>query len=461
MRPYVWDPWRTADRHPDRLAVIAGDESCTFGEITARADALAAGLAARGVADGAVVSTDIPSGPRFFALALAALRHGHGLLPVDRELFDGPAGAAILTDTAAAIHVTDRPLAGLSARQVLDDDLAAAGRGARETPDRPAGWLMFVSSGTTGQPQAVPRPRPWRPYRGVAVAERYAAGVDKGPCLMTNPAYHLGTLGPALYALQAGSAVVVQRTWSAEGFVELVDRHRADSALLSPDGLLDVVESGAAPLRSLTVVFHSGSACPPDVKRAGIALLGPVLHEFYGTSRSTITEITSPEWLRHPGSVGRPLPGIRIDIMRDGEVLPAGEVGEIQVRLREADHADGESSHVDTGDIGFLDADGYLSVIGRADAEGRWNQALLEHEVRLLAGVSDVAALADKGVCFVEVDRDGRADPTADVLAAAERLRVPVHRVRVAPRGSLPRTRSGKLARAQLAAEEVERPVRA
>ncbi|MFJ2187215.1 class I adenylate-forming enzyme family protein [Kitasatospora sp. NPDC087861] len=461
MRPHLWDPWATARTAPDRTAVVADDETYTFAELTSRADALAGALRARGVPDGTILSTDIPTGPRFFALVLAALRHGHGLFPIAPNLLALPEGPSLLTDAGVALHLTTgAPTAGgpaLPCPVVGDDDLLAGVAHApaipAPAPPPAAGHLVFATSGTTGLPQAVVRTRPNRPYKGVAVAERYGAGLSRGPHLMANPTYHLGTLGPALYALQAGSAVVVQRTWSTSGFAELADRYAADSVMLSPDRLTDLVTAGQAPHRRFQVVFHGGAACPPAVKRAAIDLFGPVLHEYYGTSKSVLTEITAPEWLDKPGSVGRPLPGIRIEVTRDGRALPPGEVGEIGIRLRAADRDPSEAPVHATGDVGFLDADGYLFVIGRAGTPQELRTARLEHEIRLLPGVTDAVVLGDPApVCFVE-HGDGRAlpDPVPAIEASARRIGLPAPRVVLSASGSLPRTPSGKIRRAELA----------
>ncbi|MFF4325521.1 class I adenylate-forming enzyme family protein [Streptomyces sp. NPDC001591] len=455
MRPHLWDPWATARTAPRRTAVVAGDESCSFAELTGRADALAGALRARGLPDGAVLSTDIPTGPRFFALVLAALRHGYGLFPVAPELLALPGGPALLTDAGAALHVTAGPLPAdrpaLPCPAVGDEELMSAPGAPAPAVPRAAGHLVFATSGTTGLPQAVVRTRPARPYKGVAVIERYAAGPDRGPHLMANPTYHLGTLGPALYALQAGSAVVVQRTWSQAGFAELADRYAADSVMLSPDRLTSLVGAGRAPERAFRVVFHGGAACPPGVKRAAIELFGPVLHEYYGTSRSVLTEITTPEWLERPGSVGRPLPGIGVEVTHEGRALPPGEAGEIGIRLRAADRGAAEAPVHATGDVGFLDADGYLFVIGRAGTPQELRAARLEHEVRLLPGVTDAVVLPGSAspVCFVE---HGPAcpDPVPAVEASARRLGLPAPRVVPAASGALPRTPSGKIRRAGL-----------
>ncbi|WP_405853918.1 AMP-binding protein [Streptomyces sp. NBC_01515] len=455
MKPYLWDPWASARTDPDRVAVIADSEESTYGDLTRRADALARGLRARGFPDGATVSTDIPTGPAFFALALAALRHGFGLFPIDRELLGLPAGSSLLASVATVAHISAEPWAdgpALPCPVLTDTELTATAAGPSASPT-PAGRLVFATSGTTGLPQAVARARPRRPYQGVAVVERYGAGAGRGPHLMANPTYHLGTLGPALYALQAGSTVVVQRSWSSGAFTELADRHRADSVMLSPDRLTDLVEAGTAPQRRFRVVFHGGTACPPAVKRAAIDLFGPVLHEYYGTSNGVITEITTAEWLARPGSVGRPLPGIRIEITRDDWPVPAGETGDIGIRLRVADR-DQNDGVLRTGDVGHVDDEGYLFVLGRAESPRQIRTARLEHDIRLLPGVTDAAVLDgadDATVCFVEHGGTSAfRDPGPAIEATADLLELPCPRVVLAASGALPRTPSGKLRRADL-----------
>lgn len=448
MRPYLWSPWRTAEQAPQRLAVSAGDQSCTFAELCERADRLAAGMSATGIAPGQIISTDIEPGPRFFALALAALRYGYGLFPVGKSQLARLAGAAMLNDLDVRLHVGS---AGVDVPIIDDEALTVAGGHiSTKLHDAPrAGHLVFATSGTTGEPQAVARARPQRSYRGVAVHERYAAGIRFGAHVMANPTFHLGTLGPALYALQAGSPVVVQQHWSADGFADIVDEHGADSAFLSPDLLVDVVANGRSPRRRLTAAFHGGAACPPSVKHAAVELLGPILHEYYGTSRSILTEITTAEWLCRPGSVGRPLPGISLEIRRAGRPCPAGVVGEIVARLRPADE-DG-SGLLHTGDIGFLDEHGYLSIVGRADRTELWDATRLEHEIRLLPGITDAVVVGERDVaCHVEIRPDDGTDRTAIIRSRAASLGLTVTRVHLAPSGSLPRTPSGKIRRAEL-----------
>lgn len=453
MRPFLWDPWRMADVDPRRPAVIAGADSCTFGELVTRADTLGQGLRALGVADDQVVSTDLPSGPKFFALTLAALKYGFGLLPVNDGLLDVPAGRRLIAQAGARMHVSDDP--GVDVVSVSEQELHAAGRS-----ERPrfraggagrAGYLIFVTSGTTGFPTLVRRARPWYPYKGVAVVDRYAAGPAAGPHIMSNPTFHLGTVGPALYALQAGSTVVVQQEWSPGAFVELVDRCRADSAFISADRLVELVGYQRWGRHRPGAVFHGGSSCPPWVKRAAIDMMGPILHEYYGTSAAVISEISASDWLGRPGSVGRPLPGVKVEIMADGAAQPVGAVGEIVVRPRAIDRT-GEST-IHTGDLGYRDESGHLYVLGRITNRQDWPAARLEHAIRSVRGVFDCVVPgteSDPPTCHIEGDVRAAERIAAEARQSAARLGFPQVTIDIRAFGSFRRTPSGKIERRSL-----------
>jgi long-chain acyl-CoA synthetase len=433
-----------AEVAPGRTAVVADDRAMSYAELVAETDRLGSALHRRGIADGSVVSTDLTSGPSLFALVLAALKHGLGILPISAEHLADPRSGPLLAGLDVRLHIGDmRPdgLPSVDYPALRADTGPAAPAAARE------GFLVYLTSGTTGVPRTVARARPWYRHKGVAVLPKYGAGPDTGPHLMANPTFHLGTLGPALYALQAGAGVIVQTRWSGAGFVGLVDRYRVDSAFVAPNQLVDIASGDTAPRHYPKVVFHGGSACPPAVKRRAIGLLGPILHEYYGTSETVATEISSTEWLRRPGSVGRALPGVGLSIVDDaGHPVPAGELGEVRITPRPVNRtATGRS--VRTGDLGHLDDDGYLYVVGRLTATGDRRLARLAHAVSGLPTVTDIAVIGGDGqiVCLVESGeaRDPALRHTIRAMAAGFGV-VPV-RVVVAPHGTFPRTPSGKI----------------
>ena len=426
-RPYVWDPWLSAKHQPERTAVVSRNVTCTFANLVRQAESVARGLQDAHIAEGSVVATDIPPGPELFAIALAALRGGYGFFPVPRGLAAG-IRHALIREAETAIYVTstedsvqfDRVisfanLTDLGARQRGNDaDLAVGQR---------CGYLVFVTSGTTGEPKVVIRQRPRYPYRGVAVNPLYGAGLDNGPHIMANATFHLGTLGPALYALQAGSAVIVQQEWSAGYFRELIDQYKSDSAFLSARQLVDTVLDSHRASHALQILFHGGSPTSHAVKIGAIRLFGPIVHEFYGTSVGIISEARSAEWLSHRGSVGRPLPGVRVGIHADDRIVPIGTIGNIHVRYRSIDSGNSSSLYHDTGDVGFVDNEGYIFVLGRAAKMGdRHTSARLEDLVRMIPGIVDVAVIAGSSAdgildCYVEHDPRQPTEGLAEHIA--------------------------------------------
>jgi long-chain acyl-CoA synthetase len=462
VKRFLWNPWRTASLEPGRLAVIAGDAVVTFRELCDRADLILCGLRSAAVADGAVIATDIPPGPDFFALALAALKGGFGIFGVpvgpnspDRETLAGDS-SAVLAVTGGCDGTRFGALPTLTVAELTAPGPSPASRPGG-SGGRRAGFLVFATSGTTGRPAVVARTRPPYSYRGVAVIPEHGAGPASGPHLMTSPAYHLGTVGPALYALQAGSAVIVQQRWSPRLFCGLADEHQADSAFVNPHQLTSLVDGQAAPARPLSALFHGGSPVPPGVKHRAIGLFGNAVREFYGTSHGVISEVSAREWLRRPGTVGRPLPGVRVTVSRGGGTAPAGVLGDIRARYRPVGMNGRECACVETGDIGYVDEAGYLFVVGRKDSSGTDRPALLEQAIRRLPGVCDVAVVPDcsgpgQVACYVEPSAGTPEAIRCLVGDLACQMGMDDARIVVAPRGHLPRTASGKLWRARLTA---------
>jgi long-chain acyl-CoA synthetase len=236
-------------------------------------------------------------------------------------------------------------------------------------------------------------------------------------------------------------------------------------------------------LSSLRYVVHAAAPCPPEVKRAVLDWLGPVVHEYYsGSEGAGFCAIGPDEWLAHPGSVGRSLMGPVHIVGADGEELPAGEEGEVwfESPARFEYHGDPEKTAAaydargwsTLGDIGRLDDAGYLYLTDRVSnmiISGGVNVYPREVEDVLVLhpAVADMAVIGvphpDMGEAVRAVVQLADAAPTdaAQTDALAEEL-IAFCRDRVAhfkcPTSvafvdTLPRLPSGKLAKRMLPPE--------
>jgi long-chain acyl-CoA synthetase len=202
--------------------------------------------------------------------------------------------------------------------------------------------------------------------------------------ILSGPAYHAGPGGWAMTALYVGATTVILPTWDAQAWLELVERHRVTRTFMVPAHFIRILETGEDELArhdlsSLSLVVHGAAPCPVEVKRRIIEALAPCeISELYGASEGGATRITSAEWLQRPGSVGRPWPGVEIRILDDaGRILGPGETGLIYIRppggARFTYHDDPGKTELawrddafTVGDVGHLDADGYLYITDRA-----------------------------------------------------------------------------------------------
>ena len=197
--------------------------------------------------------------------------------------------------------------------------------------------------------------------------------------VVPGPLYHAVPFSAAWQGLFAGSLVVLMTRFDASECLASIERHRADRIHLVPTMMqriwkLPEAERTGRDLSSLEFVMTGGAPCPAWLMRAWIDWLGPdVMHEAFGPSeRIGGTFISGREWLDHPGSVGKPMAGTEMRILDPDTLkdLPAGEMGEIfclpptgpgstyrYVGATARRTGDGWES---VGDMGYLDADGYL-----------------------------------------------------------------------------------------------------
>ncbi|MEW2398216.1 AMP-binding protein [Streptomyces sp. NPDC046862] len=301
----------------------------------------------------------------------------------------GPIGAGTALDAARELGLPLVIHGTTAIGHAFDWDLwlAAAPAGRTAATDRPARPPLVYTSGTTGRARGTE-------VRWVSVpvadASAYLAamsarpGFPPGPHLVCGPLQHNAPL-TSLRHLAAGQPVVALGRFDAQAFLSSVQKWQVTSTVMVPthfQRLLALPEEVRAQydVSSLRQVSHTGSACPPDVKRAMIDWFGPVLTESYGASEAgTVARISSAEWLAHPGSVGRVRPPFEVLVTdEDGRRLPPGERGLLAFRAPDDHgvryHADPDKTRAaylspgvfTLGDIGYVDAGGYIFITDRA-----------------------------------------------------------------------------------------------
>ena len=335
---------------------------------------------------------------------------------------------------------------------------------------------VIYTSGTTGPPKGIRRSAATPsgpPSRALTVY-----GLDRpepATVLITGPLYHSVPNAYGRLAFGAGADLVLQPRFSAEATLDLIARHRVTHLHLVPAMMVRLLALPEALRRnadvsSLRHVVHGAAPCPIGVKRAMIDWLGPVIHEYYGsTETGLLTFHDATEALTKPGTVGRALPGIALHVLDDaGRPQPPGTVGDIYagsptlqdftyIGRAEARAEIGRGDLVTAGDVGWLDPDGYLYLGDRKrdvilSGGTRIYPAEIEAVLLAVPGVADCAVI---GVPHVEL---GQAVAAFVVLLAgthlhAETLRyhlaevllpekVP-HRIDIVP--ALPREDSGKI----------------
>lgn len=363
---------------PDSPALTFAGRTFSFAQVDATANRMARRFAANGVITGDRVIVSMPNHAEFIQSVYALWKLGATPCPVSPRLtITEWCETVALIEPRCVVgtdqtHPADAPLVnihepGLDAYSATPLAMAVA------TPGK-----IMCSGGSTGRAKLIIDPvssvwgrdkvAPYRPPRSVSLA--------------AGPLYHSAPFSYGIVALSEGTHVVLMEKFDPVEWLRLVERHRVQTTTMVPTMMSRIAKlphelTASADLGSLSYLMHSAAPCPPEVKRWWIDRIGAhAIWEVYGgTERLGATVISGTEWLERPGSVGRAVPGDRIVILgEDLTTLPPGEIGEICFERAGGpgtnySYIGGESrirGALDSfGDMGWLDADGYLFIADR------------------------------------------------------------------------------------------------
>ncbi|ADP83053.1 AMP-binding protein [Pseudofrankia inefficax] len=387
---------------PDRPAVIAGDVTVTYAQLEARSNRLAHALRAAGLGVGANIAVLMENRAEYFEITWAGLRAGLLVTPINWHLSGAEAryivedcGAdALIASASCADVVAELAGAGPKIRLSVGGPIegfepyeqVAAGYPSTPIDDEADGAWMFYSSGTTGRPKGIKPPEVGGPLgtpMGFTAMVRFLFGGDENTrYLSPAPLYHAAPSGWTNAMHRIGATVVLTERFEPVDFLETIERHRVTMAQVVPTHLVRLLklpeqERARHDLSSLKTLVHAAAPCPVDVKRAVLEWLGPIVYEYYAGSEGVGFCFIGPEeWLAHPGSVGRSMQGKVHIVDEAGEELPAGADGRVffEAARRFEYHGDAEKTAsvfddrgwATYGEIGHVDADGYLYLTDRA-----------------------------------------------------------------------------------------------
>jgi len=404
-----------AARHPRRPAVIDDAGVLTWRDIDTRTDRIAGELRSRGVAEGDSVGLLARNGRGFVEAAAALSKCGADVLYLNTGSAGGQIEEVLRREQATAV-IHDREFSELLAdaaagrlritTERLTVIAAEPGPAAPPKPDHTSRQII-LTSGTTGAPRGA--------ARGGAGIDDLVSFLSRIPLragettVIASPVFHAWGLGHLSLAMVLGSTVVLRGAFDPAQVLADIQAHRATTLVVVPVMLemLLAADPSSYDLSSLRVIASSGSALPGDLAEKALAAFGPVLYNLYGSTEVAYAAVATPaELAADPRTAGRAPHGVTLRVVDDhGKDVPPGASGRIFAGsgLSFEGYTDGTDKDrldglIATGDLGILDADGMLTVLGRDDDMvviggenvfvGQVEDCLLAH-----AAVSDAAVV--------------------------------------------------------------------
>ncbi len=418
-----------ADERPRQEALVCGEQRVTYGELAGRVRALAAGLASFGLHKGDVIAMQLSPGPEYVCTFFAAAQLGLVVVPLNTQLRARTLSEVLVDCTPAAMVAESAPEAGvleqvagfrhlILAGESQDrahwlEEVIAIGRGLPEpsVDVRPEDLMaLLYTSGTTGAPKGtmhshrsliapvvaslkirelwMRNPSLKMVGETAKVLARYRTRllrvIGKPQTFLSTAPWHTITgLEVMFQGMLMGDRMVVMRRFHPREALELIEREKVTILVAVPVAyqlMLALENFDRYDLSSLLICGTGAAPCPPELARQIRTRFGCAVHIGFGMTETAggmaVPSIGDSD--EHQiATVGKPLPGIEIKIVDEQRrELPRGQVGEIAFRgdsvMLGYYHAPEATAQVVdeegwyyTGDLGMIDEQGYLRIVGR------------------------------------------------------------------------------------------------
>lgn len=449
---------RRAEQTPERVAVVAGDRSVSYGELAEASVALAHEIRRRGVQPGDVVAVSLPRGLDQITAILAVLMAGAAYLPIgvgqpsarrDVILRNGGCRHIIAApdrtgDLPPEVSVIDPSTVSAETRADADADAPV------EADPEDLAYVLFTS-GSTGEPKGVEVSHGAAAHTIDAIASRFGCGPEDRTIALSAFDFDLSVLDLMLPLSTGGAAVLVgeESTRDAAEWAHLIGEHSVTVVNAAPGlvGMLNDIASDEE-LEGVRLVLTGGDRVPPSLGRA-LARRVPGLRfiAMGGATEAAIhstREEVGPDYPDDCASVpyGLPLDGVLLKVVNErGEECPDFVIGEVWIGGAAVARGyrgmpdltarkfirDGSVEWYRTGDLGRVLSDGRVEFIGRADGQlkirgYRVEIGEVEAALEALPGISGAAATAVDGVIVAAIAPASDADHIPTGTEAREQL---------------------------------------
>ncbi|MBD1582215.1 class I adenylate-forming enzyme family protein [Pseudoalteromonas sp. S16_S37] len=429
--------------HPDKVAIIYEDEQITYHELIEKVLILSAYFKSKGLTAGQRISLFAPNGPQYAIVLLSAAKLGLAVVPLPITLkghaLENAMKSIPVAVTVAWSSVSQQLLgAGLAqpenlitlnrciSREALWDDVIESNikddeRVVVDTTELP--FILTMTSGSTGSPKPIILTQECKIKRAFDATINYYKLTKDEVVLVSTPLYHSLAQRGLLMPLIMGATSVILPKFNVAKWFDVIEKYRV-SFLFAVSSQLDMLVDNielAKDMSSLNCVVSSSAVLALDTKEKLVKHFNCRLHECYGASEvGVVTDFCLNSHRDKQGSVGKALPFVKLKIIDEkSRLVGVGEVGQIMCQSKtefagylkmpeKTKLAYDEQGYFATGDLGYLDEDGFLYYVGRNNdviSSGGINvyPQDIESTIKMHPDVEDCVAFAYPDKQFGEV----------------------------------------------------------